>query len=131
MPGSSLRPRVLPIVSSSAQLNISNIILDSSRRYAKNLLDPVKDSSISFTWIIVAAMSIIKEFCNFFFFWNVSFVWQRYFYFYFQNIVKIFFKKVCWNTIFRELIMHKCVFSIMFLECFSITGRIFAMSMSF
>lgn len=60
------------IVSSSAQLNFSNIILEGMQRIFGQ--DPVKDSSISFTWIIVAAMSSIKEFCNIYFFWNVPFV---------------------------------------------------------
>lgn len=60
------------IVSSSAQLNFSNIILEGMQRIFWQ--DPVKDSSISFTWIIVAAMSSIKEFCNIYIFWNVPFV---------------------------------------------------------
>ena len=60
------------IISSSAQLNFSNIILEGMQRIFGQ--DPVKDSSISFTWIIVAAMSSIKEFCNIYFFWNVPFV---------------------------------------------------------
>lgn len=60
------------IVYSSAQLNFSNIILEGMQRIFGQ--DPVKDSSISFTWIIVAAMSSIKEFCNIYFFWNVPFV---------------------------------------------------------
>ena len=60
------------IVYSSAQLNFSNIILEGMQRIFWQ--DPVKDSSISFTWIIVAAMSSIKEFCNIYFFWNVPFV---------------------------------------------------------
>ena len=60
------------IVYSSAQLNFSNIILEGMQRIFGQ--DPVKDSSISFTWIIVAAMSSIKEFCNIYIFWNVPFV---------------------------------------------------------
>ena len=49
-----------------------NIILEGMQRIFWQ--DPVKDSSISFTWIIVAAMSSIKEFCNIYIFWNVPFV---------------------------------------------------------
>ena len=60
------------IVSSSAQLNFSNIILEGMQRIFGQ--DPVKDSSISFNWIIVAAMSSIKEFCSIYIFWNVPFV---------------------------------------------------------